>query len=442
MSEETKTHAITRARVRTVELEGLELVVIDGPDRGNREPVRYGATRVGTAQGCQLRLSDPTVSRIHCEVRLAPDAVRIVDAGSTNGTFLDGHRVFEAELTSGTVARIGATALRLERGPEPLHVQVSERDGFGKIVGKSLEMRRIYTIIERVAPTDTTVLLQGETGTGKEVVARTIHDASPRANGPFVAVDCGAIAENLIEGELFGHVRGSFTGAVGDRVGMFEEANGGTLFLDEIGEMPLSVQPKLLRAIDAREVRPVGSSTSRAVNVRIIAATNRQLNPQVNEGLFRDDLYYRLAVVEIGLPALRARREDIPVLAAHFYRAISVGGELPEELIPALAMRSWPGNVRELRNFVERCIALGWNQGATANTRRLCSSDVEALVPSDLPLKEARAEWLSVFERAYVRALLKKTNGNVSRAADLAGVNRRTIQRMLAEYPKTDGEDL
>jgi transcriptional regulator with PAS, ATPase and Fis domain len=418
-------------RPPVVEVDGLELTVIDGPDRGTRQAVQYGVTRIGTAAGSHLRLTDATVSRIHCEIRLRSGDVRIVDSDSTNGTFIDGHRVYEAALVPGTTVRVGSTTLRVERALEPLQVQVSQRDRFGDIIGESVEMRRIYTILERVAPTDATVLIQGETGTGKEIAARAIHAASSRASMPFVAVDCGAIAEHLIESELFGHVRGAFTGAVGDRKGLFEAANGGTLFLDEVGELPASLQPKLLRAIEMREVRPVGSNASRSVDTRLIAATNRRLDRSVNEGTFREDLYYRLAVIEIYLPPLRARREDIPRLAAHFYAELADGERIPLDLMPALLGRSWPGNVRELRNYIERSISLGWESAPAGTGPDILPPGAEALVPVDLPLKEARAAWEERFEQVYVRALLRKTGGNVSRAASLASVTRRTIQRMM-----------
>jgi DNA-binding NtrC family response regulator len=417
-------------RPPVVEVDGLELVVIDGPDRGKRQSVGYGATRIGKAPSNHLQLTDSTVSRLHCEVRLSSGDARIVDSDSTNGTFLDGHRVYEAELLPGSTVQVGSTALRVERALEPLQVQVSESDHFGTVLGASVEMRRIYTVLQRVAQTDTTVLIQGETGTGKEIVARALHAASPRAGRPFVAVDCGAIAEHLIESELFGHVRGAFTGAVADRKGLIEAAHGGTLFLDEIGELPASLQPKLLRAIEMREVRPVGSNASRSIDTRLIAATHRRLDRSVNEGAFREDLYYRLAVVEVHLPPLRARREDIPQLARHFYAEFS-DTEMPEDMVPALLARSWPGNVRELRNFVERTISLGWESRPENVAQEILPPGAEAWVPAELPLKRARAVWEDRFEQVYLRALLRKTGGNVARAAELAGVTPRTIQRMM-----------
>ncbi|MGD0526361.1 MAG: sigma-54-dependent Fis family transcriptional regulator, partial [Polyangiaceae bacterium] len=277
----------------------LELVVVDGPSRGARVSVTGGGARIGAAPGNDLTLADPTVSRVHCELVQRGDALVVRDLGSTNGTWVEGVRLRDGDVPPGAIVRVGSSAFRVDVGEEPAFVELSGRSSFGELVGASLEMRRLYAVLERVAATDATVLVEGETGTGKDVLARSLHAASTRAAGPFVAVDCGAIPENLIESELFGHVRGAFTGATSDRKGVFEEAHGGTLFLDEIGEMPLPLQPKLLRAIESRSVRRVGSSAARPVDVRIVAATNRPLARCVNDGSFREDLYYRLAVVSL-----------------------------------------------------------------------------------------------------------------------------------------------
>ncbi|HZO12942.1 MAG TPA: sigma 54-interacting transcriptional regulator [Polyangiaceae bacterium] len=421
----------------SVMLAAVDLHIVDGPDRGVARRLHPGLVRIGTAPSCQLQLSDPTVSRVHCQIRVQPHGFRVTDLDSTNGTFVDGVRIFDAELRGAGTIVVGATALRLELADEPVSVEISRADRFGDVLGTSLEMRRIYATLERVAPTEATVLLQGETGTGKERIARAIHDASPRADGPFVTVDCGAIAPNLIESELFGHVRGAFSGAVSDRPGLVEQADGGTLFLDEIGELPLALQPKLLRALETREVRRVGSNAPVRMDARVVAASNRILARGVNEGTFREDLYYRLAVVEIALPPLRARREDIPLLAQHFYTSFSGTNEaLPQELVATMMARAWPGNVRELRNFVERSVSLGWSASTveTGSARPVgVPPGLEALVPADLPLKEARDVWTSYFERLYVSAVLRRTGGNVTRAAELAGVTRRSLQRLMAQ---------
>jgi DNA-binding NtrC family response regulator len=417
-------------------LVAMELVVASGKDAGQRFTLDAGVKRVGSAAGCDIRLTDPTVSRMHCELQLQARAVRVSDEGSTNGTTIDGVRVFSAEMRPGSVLRVGGSELRLERRDDPVVVPLSREGHFGELLGKSVAMRRIYAILERAAKTDVTVLVQGETGTGKDVVARAVHQASPRSNGPFVAIDCGSIAENLIESELFGHVRGAFSGAAADRRGLFEEADGGTLFLDEVGELPVALQPKLLRVLETREVRRVGSNVSRKVNVRVVAATNRALARAVNDGTFREDLFYRLAVVEVHLPPLRARRQDIPVLAQHFHdRLTGSDDKLPDALIRSLVDRGWPGNVRELRNFVERIVSLGWTPSSDESPVAASPShNLEALVPVDLPLKEAREVWNERFEKVYLRALLARTGNNVRRAAEVAGVNRRWLQRLLAEH--------
>ena len=420
------------APAQTMRIWSVALAVVDGPSRGARTQVGSEIVRIGTADGNDLVLADRTVSRFHCELSVRGNTIIIRDCGSTNGTLIDGVRIREAEIPPGTLVRIGSSAFRVELGEEPAFVEVSPRTGFGELVGASVEMRRVYAILERLAQTEATVLVQGETGTGKDVLARSLHAASPRAARPFVAVDCGAIPEHLVESELFGHVRGAFTGASSDRVGVFEEADGGTLFLDEIGEMPISMQPKLLRAIESRSIRRVGGSTTRTVNVRIIAATNRSLASSINDGSFREDLYYRLAVVELRLPPLRARRDDIPVLAAHFHRQFA--GEharLPAEFVASLVARGWPGNVRELRNYLERCAVL----------RTMGPLDERAEAPASgfvadptAAYADERQRAIAEFERQYFTGLLRLHGGKVARAAEAAGVDRTYLYRLLRRH--------
>lgn len=419
-------------RVSLVPLAGLELSVTEGPDQG--KCVRIGAQprRIGTALGCDLQLTDRTVSRLHCELVSRADGVVIWDRGSTNGTLVDGVRINEAYVHAGCTVRLGDTLLRAVAVERPTMLPLSARTSFGKILGASAQMRNIYAVLERVAPTDTTVLVTGETGTGKELVARELHEASRRSSGPFVTVDCGAIPETLMESELFGHVRGAFTGATSSRAGVFEEADGGTLFFDEIGELTLSLQPKLLRVLETRMVRRVGGNSSRQVDVRIIAATNRSLAQSVNEGTFREDLYYRLAVIEVELPPLRARREDVPMLVQHFVERF--GGSqvtLPEGVTNALAQRGWPGNVRELRNYVQRALSLGWD-AARAQGPTPAQMPPSLATLAELPFKEARDAWVEQFEGVYVQAVLERTGGNISRAAELAGINRRSLHRIIS----------
>jgi DNA-binding NtrC family response regulator len=433
-----------KLELESTHVRSLDAVIVDGPDRGLVTAVRNGGIRVGTASSCQLRLSDPSVSRIHCELHPQRGSVRVLDAGSTNGTWTDAACVRDADLTPGATVRIGATTLRIQSGEDLIEMPISDRECLGDLVGSSLEMRRIYALIERVAPTESTALIQGDTGTGKELVARALHQLSRRSGNPFVFVDCGAIAPNVIESELFGHVRGAFSGAIGDRKGLLEEADGGTLFLDEIGELSLSLQAKLLRALETREIRRVGENATRRVDVRVIAATNRPLARAVNEGSFRDDLYYRLAVVEFRLPPLHARRSDIPHLAQHFFRQMTNSDQpLPEDLLSTLLTRSWPGNVRELRNFIERCVSVGLQaRPSEPGPRKLgLVRGLEALVPIHLPLREARRAWAEQFESAYIRAQLERTGGNVTRAAELCGVSRRFFQRSMVRLGMRSGED-
>jgi transcriptional regulator with GAF, ATPase, and Fis domain len=416
------------------EVETGDVIVIDGLDCGARATIPAGGLRIGTANGNGLRLRDPTVSRIHCELRPKRGCVQLIDAGSTNGSLANGIRVRDADLYPGDTVRLGATTVRLQAAAEKLHVPLSSRTRLCGLVGASTEMRRIYAIIERVAPTAATVLVCGETGTGKELVARAIHELSPRAAGPLIPVDCASIAPNLLESELFGHVRGAFSGATSDRKGLFEQADGGTLFLDEIGELPLSMQAKLLRVLESREIRRVGGNAVKTVDVRVVAATNRALAAEVNSGSFREDLFYRLAVVEIDLPPLRARRDDIPLLAQHFYEKVTgKTAQLPLELLAALPSRSFGGNVRELRNFIERAVSLGVAEPGPDAPEPPGSdaSGLGDLVSSELPMLEARQAWIDRFEGAYVRAVLERTQGNVTHAAKRAGVSRRFLQTVM-----------
>jgi transcriptional regulator with GAF, ATPase, and Fis domain len=430
---------LRRQPVETVA--AVDIEVIAGLDRGAHVRLPAGKSAIGTAPHAALPLRDPAISRVHCEIRVDSGGVRIADCGSTNGTFVDGVEVGDAKLVSGTTVRVGETTLRVTFGDEPILVILSMSERFGRLIGLSAAMRRVYALLEAVSKTDNTVLVQGETGTGKEVAARSIHEASHRSAGPFVAVDCGALAETLIESELFGHVKGAFSGAARERRGLFEEAHGGTLFLDEIGELPLSLQPKLLRALEMREVRRVGGNTAKKLDVRVVAATHRPLARAVNEGTFREDLYYRLAVFEVVVPPLRERREDIPLLANQFYADIAgADAKLPPEVTLPLMHRGWPGNVRELRNFVERSSALGWSatQAAGRSAPRLDATTLgpalDALIPQHRPLKEARQLWIDQFESLYVAAVLRRTGGNVTRAAEQAGVNRRYLHRLISEH--------
>ena len=406
--------------------------VLAGPDAGRQVELPGPEVRVGSAPDCDLPLRDPTVSRHHLTVRLEEDRIRIVDAGSRNGTFLDGLAVLDAYARPDSHIALGQSSLRLAMLPEVVEIPLSPRERFGGLIGRSVAMRRVFAVLERVAPTDATVLVEGETGTGKELVAEGLHDESPRSGGPLVVFDCSAVSPTLIESELFGHVRGAFTGAVSDRQGAFEAADGGTLFLDEIGELPLELQPKLLRVLERREVRRLGSNQARRVDVRIVAATNRSLAREIERGRFREDLFYRLNVVAVPLPPLRERPDDIPLLIEHLVR--QVGGpqaRLPERVVEALRGQTYSGNVRELRNAVARALSLAG--GRSAEPAPAVSDPGALSLPVDLssPLREGRDRALDAYERAYLQAALERTGGNVTRAAELAGVNRKFIQRAM-----------
>jgi transcriptional regulator with GAF, ATPase, and Fis domain len=290
-------------------------------------------------------------------------------------------------------------------------------------------MRQLFTLLERIAPTEDTVLVEGETGTGKELVAEAIHEQSQRAAGPFIVFDCSAVSEGVLESELFGHLRGAFTGAVADRLGAFEAADGGTLFLDEIGELPIQLQPKLLRAIERGEIRPVGDTNPRRIDVRIVAATNRNLADEVSRGRFREDLFYRIAVVSLRLPPLRERLDDVPLLVDHFVEQLRRGrrdAQVPESAQRAFRAHAWPGNVRELRNAVARSLSLGHY----AEVQPAAVGEVDLSVP----LKVARDRVAEAHERAYLREALRRAGGNVTHAAEIAGVSRRFIQRAMKRY--------
>ncbi len=413
------------------------LVVAEGPDRGAQlrlDGSQPSRVLVGQSFSCELRLTDPEVSRRHASFELVGAKVRVTDLGSRNGTFVGALSVGEAYLVGGEGVRLGATVVSVERGVGATEPLLSAATSFGEMVGASAEMRRLYPLCEKLAAATVSVIIEGETGTGKEVLAESLHTQGPRARAPFVVFDCTAVPPSLLESELFGHERGAFTGAVNMRKGVFERANGGTLLIDEIGDLDLALQPKLLRALERAEIQRVGGESRIKVDVRIVAATRRDLDQEVQAGVFRDDLFHRLAVARIDLPPLRDRHGDIAVLARHFARKLGQDDyALDADLIRRWEGDPWPGNVRELRNAVARHLALGELAAAERPPKRATRRDlVEQVLAMDLPIGEARERIIDEFERRYVAHMLAKSHGVVSHAAKASGVARRHFQRIRA----------
>jgi DNA-binding NtrC family response regulator len=422
------------------------LRVISGPDQGKEHMLDEGTTMVGTHADNDLVLTDATVSRYHLEIRVRRDGIEVRDLETTNGTKHGGAKI-------GSVVLSGPARLRLgkhtEMDVEPVDTSVDlgewSGDRFGDVLGTTQPMKRLFSLLSKAAPTEATILLQGETGTGKEAIAEAVHRNSRRNKGPFVVVDCGSIPHELIASELFGHAKGSFTGAGADKQGLIEAANHGTLFLDEIGELALDLQPQLLRVLDRRQVRRVGETQSVDVDIRVIAATHRDLRAMVKAGQFREDLYYRLAVVATFVPPLRDRKADIPALATWFAEKMGRGSFAQSpSLIDQLQKHDWPGNVRELRNVVERALSLGeaaladLGEGSRSSAPVVEESSVEKRQSNpdvlELPFKEAKAQLVEAFERDYLVALLARHHGNISRAAAEAGIDRNYIHRLVKKY--------
>jgi two-component system, NtrC family, response regulator GlrR len=403
--------------------------------RGTHTTALDHRTTLGSAPNMDVPIADRTVSRIHAELDPRADGVWIRDLGSRNGTFVEEVRVVEARVPDGGRLRVGSTTLVVRYRPEPVPIQLWPSDRFGALVGRSTAMRELFATLDSIARADATVMIQGETGTGKELVARAIHERSSRAAGPFVVVDCAAIPETLFESELFGHARGAFTGAISAQGGAIQAADGGTLFFDEIGELPLALQPKLLRVLESRTVRPLGETQHRPIDARFFSATHRDLREMVNAGAFREDLYFRLSVLPIMVPPLRQRPEDIDPLVAHFLAAFGASAPLPQAVVEDLRARPWLGNVRELRNVVERIVALGPERARVmtdAQSAPLPSTEPRPLAQAflDKPLKELRED----VEREYVRGLLERHGRNVNAVAAAAGIDRTYVYRLIKKY--------
>ena len=424
------TEAVASGSADHAFVQRFRLVVVEGPDAGTTYNSQGERMTIGRHASAELVLSDKSASQFHCEIAIANGRAVVRDLDSRNGTTLDGVTIKEAYPGSGSMLALGRTRIRFELAGEPVPVPISAGNRFGRMVGGSAAIRAVFSVLERAAASDATVLLEGETGTGKEAAADSIHAASTRRDQPFVVVDCGAIPPTLLESELFGHERGAFTGAVAQRPGMFEIASGGTLFLDEIGELAPDLQPKLLRALESKEVRRVGANQYIPVDCRVIAATCRSLRADVNVQKFRADLFYRIAVVQVRLPPLRERLDDLPQLVEAF--AADLGSDLlrAPELLAHLQRHSWPGNVRELRNYLERCVALGEVAPLAAES----APRTEPSVDPQKPLRQQREQWITQFERRYLEELLALHDGNVSAAARGAGMDRPSFYRLLWKH--------
>ncbi len=426
----------------------LVLIVLSGQARGQRVRMKQ-RLRVGKAHDNDLVLPDDTVSRHHCELERASGGIVVRDLGSTNHTKVGRSAVREATIEPGVTLVVGDVELLLRSEPGRVQVLPSESPRFGDMIGPSLAMRSIFGVLERIAPTDASVLIEGETGTGKDVLARAIHAQSLRRDAPFVVVDCGAVSYSLIESELFGHERGAFTGAIASRQGAFELGGHGTVFLDEVGELPLEMQPKLLRVLESGEYRRVGGNRGLKNDARILVATKRNLKAEVERGKFREDLYFRLAVVPVTVPPLRSRREDIPTLVEHFLGIARKRDPaapvltLSPETLGALAAHDWPGNVRELRNVLDRAIYVA----AAGGERELSLMDLPFVAGSEPPRADAargfdssqsyrdiRTAFEADFEKRYVAWLLGRHDGNISAAAREARMDRKHLYDLARKH--------
>jgi two-component system, NtrC family, response regulator GlrR len=439
--EERQTVGSTPKKLASDLVRQFRIVGLDGPAAGQTWASKGDRCSIGSHPSNDVVLDDSTVSRFHCEIRVDERGIRLRDLDSMNGTIVDGTQILDCLLRGGAVIRIGRTSVRFELAAAQNRVLISDSQQFGRLTGRSVAMRATFALLERAAATDVTMLLQGETGTGKQVAAEAIHERSARASSRLVTVDCGNLSMNLLESELFGHEKGAFTGATNQRIGAFEDASGGTLFLDEIGEMSLDLQPKLLRALEERAVRRLGSNHYVPIDVRVIAATNRDLRAEVNSGRFREDLYFRLAVVKIEMPPLRQRREDIPDLVRGLLAQLRVPPEVAarlqtDEMLAHLQRGAWVGNVRELRNYLERCIVFEnpppLNEPAPEAEPRKIRGD------ASVPWQLARERALAEFERAYLEDLMRRNDNVVAHAARAAGLDRVYLHKLLRRHNLRD----
>lgn len=402
----------------------VRVEVVVGPSKPPPREFTAGTLVAGSQRDCDFVIADPSVSRQHARFELLSMGVRVVDLGSRNGVRYLGARVQEAVVPLGGEVHLGRTVVRFSAA-ETASAEV--RDRLGPLRGKSEPMQQLYRQLEQLALGRMTVLILGETGTGKGAVAEALHALSPVAKRPMVVFDCGSTNPNLIESALFGHAKGAFTGAAQARAGAFEQALDGTLLLDEIGELPLELQPKLLRALDSRDFTRVGEGLRRRINCRFIAATHRDLEAMVKEGRFRSDLYFRLAQAVVTVPPLRSRREDVPLLVEHLLERHRHGARatLSPATLAALRGERWPGNVRELANAVERALTLG-DFRSTA-----------PVAPGAAPFNQARDEVVDAFEREYLTTLIEEHDGNMSAVARAADLARSQLYRLLEKHGLT-----
>jgi DNA-binding NtrC family response regulator len=419
----------------------LKLVVVLGPDLGRELVLESGTLVIGKSRDCDFILSDKAVSGRHLAIEVQRGLLVLADLSSTNGSFCNEVSFTRAEARPGATVRIGRTTFKVLPVSERAEVTaLPDRERFGGLLGGSKAMRALYAVMERAAaaPPAIQVLITGESGTGKELCARALHAASPRTKAPFVVVDLGACQSGLLESDLFGHQVGAFTGATKDRAGAFAEAQGGTLFLDEVGELPLELQSRLLRAIERREVKPVGGDRYRATDVRVLCSTHSDLAAEVKAGRFRADLYHRLAAVVLTLPPLRERGEDVPVLVRQFLTDFGAKADsIQSETLSLLQNADWPGNVRELRNVIERLCVLG-DAGVTAELeaagKRPLPADAALVEANPGDFYAAKQRLLDTFELDYLRRLLAHSGGNVKRAAERSGINRIHLYRLLKKH--------
>ncbi len=433
-SDETKTREV--ADLETASSSGSSgcLIYVSAAgagDRGRSVLLEGGEAVIGRGEECNLVLKDDSVSRRHVKLVSHKKGIIVEDLGSKNGTTYLGKQIDRATLKVGARLGVGNCCIDLLPLPGPGSVPISDRGSYGELVGASFPMRRLYALLEALEGSDVPVLIEGETGTGKDLVARALHQNGLRAGKPFMIIDCGNMPVRLMESELFGYRKGAFTGAVADRAGSFEAGAGGTVFLDEIGDLPLDLQPKLLRVLESNQVKRLGDVNYTAVDVRVIAATKRNLKADVAKGLFREDLFYRIAVVHLQMPPLRDRLEDVPLLVNHLVGQISGAdsSRLAPETVESFMHHEWPGNVRELRNAVQRTVALG-----LADTGAPAQAGARPRSPAKAGYRQAREKLLRDFDRTYLTDLMARFKGNQSAAAKAAGISRSYLRELLKKH--------